>query len=91
METIEVPDELLDLLKASRLGGRSQTEQVRVALAIHLFQEGPISTGRAAALAAMPRVEFELLLRAIGIPVVTYELADYETDLRGIASASALQ
>jgi len=42
METVEVgvPEEVLALLKRSRLGDRPVQEQVRVALAIHLFQEG---------------------------------------------------
>lgn len=87
MRTIEVPDELLDLLKDSRLAGRSETDQVRSALAIHLFQEGLISIGKAAALAKVPRVEFEWLLVGMGIPVVRYDVADYEVDKRGIAAA----
>jgi predicted HTH domain antitoxin len=86
MRTIEVPDELLDLLKDSRLAGRSETDQVRSALAIHLFQGGLISIGKAAALAGMPRVEFEWLLVEMGIPVVRYDLADYEVDHGGIAA-----
>ncbi len=87
MRTIEVPDELLDLLKDSRLAGRSETDQVKSALAIHLFQEGLISIGKAAALAGVPRVEFEWLLVEMGIPVVRYDVADYEVDKRGIAAA----
>jgi predicted HTH domain antitoxin len=87
MRTIEVPDELLDLLKGSRLAGRSEADQVRSALAIHLFQEGIISIGKAAALAGVPRVEFEWLLVEMGIPVVRYDLADYEVDQRGISAA----
>jgi predicted HTH domain antitoxin len=87
MRTIEVPDELLDLLKESRLAGRSEADQVRSALAIHLFQEGLISIGKAAALAGVPRVEFEWLLVEMGIPAVRYDLADYEVDQGGIAAA----
>jgi predicted HTH domain antitoxin len=87
MRTIEVPDELLDLLKSSRLAGRSETDQVKSALAIHLFQEGVISIGKAAALAGVPRLEFEWLLVEMGIPVVRYDVADYEVDKHGIARA----
>jgi predicted HTH domain antitoxin len=87
VRTIEVPHELLNLLKGSRLAGRSENDQVRVALAIHLFQENLISIGKAAELADVPRTEFELLLVEMGIPVVRYDLEDYETDLRGIAAA----
>jgi predicted HTH domain antitoxin len=87
MRTIEVPDELLDLLQGSRLAGRPEADQVRSALAIHLFQEGIISIGKAAALAEVPRVEFEWLLVEMGIPVVRYDVADYEVDKRGISAA----
>jgi predicted HTH domain antitoxin len=87
MRTIEVPDELLDLLKSSRLAGRPESDQVRFALAVHLFQEEIISIGKAAELAGVPRLEFELLLSELGIPVVRYDLRDYEADTRGIAAA----
>jgi predicted HTH domain antitoxin len=86
MRTIEVPDELLDLLKGSRLAGRSETDRVKSALAIHLFQEGLVSIGKAAALVGMPRVEFEWLLVEMGIPVARFDVADYEVDKRGIAA-----
>jgi predicted HTH domain antitoxin len=91
MTTIEIPNELLDLLKDSRLGGRSETDQVKSALAIHLFQEGLISIGKAAELAGVPRLEFEWLLVEMGIPVVRYDVADYEADKRGIAAAEQRQ
>ena len=83
--TIEVPEEILRLLEASRLGGRPDADRVRIALAIHLFQEGVISIGRAAELAGEPRVDFEWLLVQMGIPTVHYDVADYEQDLRGLA------
>jgi predicted HTH domain antitoxin len=73
MRTIEVPDELLDLLKGSRLAERSEADQVKSALAIRLFREGLISIGKAAALAGVPRLEFEWLLIEMGIPVIRYD------------------
>lgn len=87
MRTIEVPDELLDLLKDSRLAGRSEADQVKAALAIHLFQESLVSIGKASALAGLPRADFEWLLVEMGIPIVHYDIADYEVDKRGIAAA----
>jgi predicted HTH domain antitoxin len=63
------------------------SEQVRLALVIHLFQEGPISIGKAAELAGEPRIDFERLLAAIGITPPRYDVADYEQDLRGITEA----
>ena len=84
---IDVPEDLLALLQQSRLGSRPPADQVKMALAIHLFQEGIISIGRAAELAGEPRASFELLLGEMGIPPVRYDLAKYEEDLRGIAEA----
>jgi predicted HTH domain antitoxin len=83
--TIDVPDELLALLQRSRLGGRAREAQVRAALAIHLFQEGLVSVGRAAELAGEPRAGFELLLRELGIPPARLDEADY----RGTSPALA--
>ena len=82
MQTVEVdiPEELLTLLKRSRLGDRTVPEQVRVALAIHLLQEGVISVGKAASIAGEPRATFELLLAEMGIPSVRYDVEDHQQD-----------
>ena len=85
--TIDVPEEILRLLEGSRLGKRPDADRVRIALAIHLFQEDVISLGRAAELAGEPRVDFEWLLVQMGIPTVHYDVSDYEQDLRGLAEA----
>ena len=69
------------------LSKRSASDQVKIALAIHLFLERLISVGRAAELAAAPRLEFEMLLVEMGLPTVRYDLVDYEQDLQGIAEA----
>ena len=87
-KTVEVPEEILDLLQRSRLSGRSGPDQVRTALAIHLFLEGVISVGKAAELADEPRVDFEWQLVAMGLPTVQYDLADYEQDRRNFAEAA---
>lgn len=86
-QQVEVPDELLVLLQGSRLAARDTTGQVKAALAIHLFLEGLISIGKAAELAGVPRVEFELLLVEMGLPTVRYNSADYDQDLSGFADA----
>lgn len=75
--TVEVPDEVLALLGRSRLGHRERDRQVQLALAIHLFQEGLISVGRAAELAGEPRATFELLLGELGIPPARLDEADF--------------
>ena len=84
---VGVPEELFERLERSRLGRRSAADQVKIALAIHLFLEGLISIGKAAELAGQPRVDFEWLLSQMGLPIARYDLADYEQDLRGIAEA----
>jgi predicted HTH domain antitoxin len=78
---VRITDELLALLKDSKLGAMPIDGQVRAALAIHLFQEGVISIGKAAELADKPRIEMEELLIEMGIPVVRLGLADYEREL----------
>lgn len=77
---VDIPDEVMTLLKRLRLGDRPAEEQVRIALAIHLFQEGVISVGKAATIAREPRATFELFLGEIGIPPVRYDLEDYQRD-----------
>jgi predicted HTH domain antitoxin len=84
---VNVPDNLLALLQQSRLPGRTRDDRVRVALAIHLFQEGLISAGKAAELAGESRIAFESLLDDLGIPAVRYGEAMYEQDLEGLDAA----
>lgn len=77
---VDVPEEVLSLLKESKLGQRPLADQVKAALAIHLFQEGVISIGKAAEIAGEPRATFELMLGEMGIPAVRYTLEDYRQD-----------
>ena len=86
-QKVDVPEELVALLQRSRLAIRPLAVPVKFALAVLLFQEDVISIGRAAELVGDPRIEFELLLAEMGIPVVRYDLAMYQEDLRGIAEA----
>jgi predicted HTH domain antitoxin len=88
---VEVPEELVALLKTSRLGKLPVAEQVRVALAIHLFQEGVISVGKAAAIAGEPRATFELLLGEMGIPPVRYGPQDLWRDRQAFERARRKQ
>lgn len=81
-KTVDVPEEILDLLRGSRLGERSATDRVKIALAIYLFLEGVISVGKAAELAEAPRLEFEAQLAEMGLPTVQYDLVDYNQDIQ---------
>lgn len=85
--TVEVPEEILELLQRSRPGGSSGSDQVRTALAIELFLEGVISIGKAAELASEPRVDFEWQLIQLGFPTVQYGLTDHEHDRHSLAEA----
>jgi predicted HTH domain antitoxin len=84
--TVELPEYILALLAQSRLGDRAQSDQVRIAVAIHLFQEGVISIGKAAELAGEPRISFERFLASIGIAPVQYDEEMYAQDLQGFVN-----
>lgn len=84
---IEVPDELLELLRQSRLGTHELPDQLRIALAIQLLQEGVITAGKAASIAGEPRATFELLLADMGIPSLRYDVNDYRQDLEAFEQA----
>jgi len=57
--------------------------EIRRELAIQLYAQGKLSTGKARELAEMTVVEFSCLLGSRGIPV-TYEVDDFADDLETI-------
>ena len=77
---VEIPEELLTLLQQSRLGNRPIEDQLRIALAAHLLQEGVISTGKAASISGEPRAAFEALLSEMGIASSRYDVSEYQED-----------
>lgn len=77
---VQVPEELLELLRASKLATLGVDAQVRVALAIHLFVTGETSKGKAAELAGVDFLTFDETLRELGMPAVTYGEAEYQED-----------
>jgi predicted HTH domain antitoxin len=70
---IEIPREI-------SYAARMSPEELKKELAIHLFEEGKLSFGKARSLAAMTIWEFQQLLGSRGI-VVHYDIEDYEEDL----------
>ena len=58
--------------------------ELRLAAALFLFEHGRIGTGRAAELAGISRVEFFGVASASGIPIVNYDPAELEGELRAL-------
>jgi predicted HTH domain antitoxin len=81
---VDVPQELLDQLKRSRLARVDEARRVRVALAIHLFLSEEVSIGRAAELAGSPLIEFHDLLRTLDLPTAVYGPEEYAQDIATI-------
>jgi predicted HTH domain antitoxin len=81
---VEVPDELLRLLKSSRLSALDRDSQVRVALAIHLFLTEEVSLAKAAELAGETRSGFERLLSDLHLPLVLYGREQYQEDVETV-------
>lgn len=69
-----IPDEIL---QASRLSER----ELKVEIAVMLFEKEKLTLGQASRLAAMNHLEFQHLLASRQISV-HYEVADFEQDLK---------
>lgn len=57
---------------------------VDVALAVKLFQEGVLSSAKAAKFAGYKVVDFDAYLAKLGIPVVDYTPDDLESELKAL-------
>ncbi len=71
--SIEIPREVIHAT-------RMTPEELRRELAIHLFQQGKLSFGKAREMAEMTVWAFQQLLGSREIPV-HYDIVDYEEDL----------
>lgn len=69
---IEIPREIIHAT-------RMTPEELRRELAIHLFQQGKLSFGKAREMAGMTVWAFQQLLGSRDIPI-HYDLEDHETD-----------
>ncbi len=58
-------------------------EEIKIELAVLLYQKGKLSMGQAARLAETNRVQFQFLLASRQIPV-NYDEADFQEDLKTI-------
>ena len=70
--SIQVPREILHAT-------RMTSEELRCELALHLFQQGKLSFGKAREMAGMSVGAFQQLLGSRGIPV-HYDLQEYAED-----------
>jgi predicted HTH domain antitoxin len=83
-KSVDIPEDVLDLLARSRLSALEPNVQVRTALALHLFVTGEVSLGKAAELSGLMRHEFEQVLHELNIAPYVYGMAEYEQDKAAI-------
>jgi predicted HTH domain antitoxin len=83
--TLEIPEELLNVLGADPA---SAAEELRLLAAMKLFELGRVSSGTAARLAGMARVEFLSKLGDYGVSPFQMTPAELEQDLENAERAA---
>ena len=75
-----------EILQASGL----TPDQFNQEIALHLFQTGHLTLGYASKLADMPINTFRQLLKQRNIPLYSYDIKDFELDLRNLRQLGRL-
>jgi predicted HTH domain antitoxin len=78
METRVVIDVPEKVLLAEKTDAEAFARELRILAAVKLYELGRLSSGRAAELAGMPRVEFLLTLKRYNVFPLEAELRDLE-------------
>lgn len=75
-----------EIVEASRLTQAEFLQEV----ALHLFESGRLTVGYAAQMAQMDLVNFKALLKQRKIPLYTYDLKDFEIDIKSLRALDRL-
>jgi predicted HTH domain antitoxin len=75
-----------EILQASRLN----PSEFRQEIALHLFEAGHLTLGYASQLAEMPLNSFRQLLKQRDIPLYSYDVEDFELDLKNLQELGRL-
>lgn len=75
---INYPENLPDVLQESK---EQFEHEARMAMAVKLYEMKRISSGIAAKLAGISRVDFLMELHKYGVPVIDYDEEELETDI----------
>ncbi|NJM75486.1 MAG: UPF0175 family protein [Acaryochloridaceae cyanobacterium RU_4_10] len=75
-----------EILQASRLN----PSEFRQEIALHLFETGRLTLGYASQLAEMPLNAFRQLLKQRDIPLYSYDVEDFELDLKNLQELGRL-
>lgn len=81
--SVTIPDEIL---QASRL----TPDEFRQEIALYLFQAGHLTLGYASQLADMQPQDFRQFLKRRHIPIYSYDVEDFELDLKNLRELGRL-
>ncbi|NUM54807.1 MAG: UPF0175 family protein [Candidatus Hydrogenedentes bacterium] len=77
--TLSIPDETAEAL---RVAPEAVGDELRILAAMKLFEMGRLSSGKAAALAGIPRTVFLMKLGEYGVDAFDLSLEDLEKEAR---------